>query len=166
MSRIDRARSLPTAGALLIHAVLLGVLLALPSSRAGPPTSGIRLQSVSTESFFETAREEDGGLEHIVKRAGTAGDPVVQDAPIDDHVATDDDVPFEDAAFEGPHHNAVLGTGGGAGGAFGRGGRRTGHAGGGGTSRVGGDIPSASSEVPAPEAVLARRSSLAAHTAR
>jgi len=57
--------------------------------------------------------------------------PVIRDQEIEDHVETDNDLPYEeelgegisDAPFEGPSDNGLIGLGGGAGGAFqGRGG--------------------------------------------
>jgi hypothetical protein len=84
--------------------------------------------------------------EEVQSQEVVAKDPVIKDAPIDDHVETDNDMPFEesmgeteglsDAPFEGPQSNNLLGTGGGAGGAFkGRGGMKNRTPGGGGRTK-------------------------------
>ena len=98
-----------------------------------------------------------------------ARDPVIREAPLE----TDVDMPFQEFAgeteavvngvIEGPQSNMLLGTGQGAGGGVGAGGRIVRRHGGGGSSDGG---PATSSPAPLPEEVLARRSSLVAHTAR
>ncbi|MDJ0523204.1 MAG: hypothetical protein QNJ90_14130 [Planctomycetota bacterium] len=65
----------------------------------------------------------DAGLSQTM-----AEEPVIRDEEIDDHVETDNDLPYEesfgeseglmDAPFEGPASNATIGVGGGSGGAF------------------------------------------------
>jgi len=91
----------------------------------------IRLHGANPELRNEVVRL---ATKHSIVTPYTSG-LVVQDEEIDDHVETDNDLPFQeslgmrglsDAPFEGPANNGTISVGGGAGGAFGgRGGYRT-----------------------------------------
>ncbi len=98
------------------------------------------------EDVEEDVEETPEDTEEIQEKEVVTEDPVIKDEEIDDHVETDNDLPFEesfgetegnsDAPFEGPSTNGTIGIGGGAGGAFkGRGGSADKTPGGGGKKR-------------------------------
>src|SRR5262245_33400680 len=94
-----------------------------------PPKIPVKsMASTEEEPPKQEVDEVQEETEEVQAQEVVAKEPVIKDAPIDDHVETDNDMPFEesmgeteglsDAPFEGPQSNNLLGTGGGAGGAF------------------------------------------------
>ncbi len=100
---------------------------------------------VSDEEIPEDLEETPEDTEEVHEKEVVTEEPVIKDEEIDDHVETDNDLPFQeslgeqglsDAPFEGPANNGTIGIGGGAGGAFGgRGGSADKTPGGGGKKR-------------------------------
>src|SRR5262245_10523070 len=128
--------------------VLLFLVMSQFTTTPEPPKPKVAIQSANAndEEIKQEVPEVQEETEEVQQQEVVAKEPVVKDAPIDDHVETDNDMPFEeslgeteglsDAPFEGPQSNNLLGTGGGAGGAFkGRGGMKNRTTGGGGKTK-------------------------------
>jgi len=128
------------------HVVIALVLSAFTTVQEKEPPKKALTSATSTDDFKEELPEVQEETEEVTAQEVVSKDPSLIEAPVDDHNETDNDMDFNetmgeteglsDAPFEGPQSNNLLGTGGGAGGAFkGRGGKATRTGGGGGKKR-------------------------------
>jgi hypothetical protein len=127
--------------------VVLGLILSSFTTVGEKTPKKPPMQAMNnTDELKEEVEETPEETEEVQQQEVVTKEPVIKDTPIDDHTETDNDMDFNeslgeteglsDAPFEGPQSNNLLGTGGGAGGAFkGRGGNKDRKAGGGGRTK-------------------------------